>query len=136
MPNFGYGSLKQLDTIHPKLQAVLKEAIKTFDFSVTCGFRNEKDQNAALQSGASKLAWPKSRHNTYPSEAADLLPYPFQPSEDWKDTARFAMMMGHVEAAAQRLGIPIELGMDWDMDQKTIDESFRDFPHVQLKRPI
>lgn len=132
MPSFGYASLKQRDTLHPDLQKVLDEAIKTFDFSITCGHRNKTDQDKAVASKASKLSYPNSKHNKIPSLAADLLPYPFDSKTDWKDLARFARMMGHVESAAKRLGIRIRLGMDWDQDTKTIDESFKDFPHVEL----
>jgi peptidoglycan L-alanyl-D-glutamate endopeptidase CwlK len=133
--SFGIKSNLQRATLHPDLQAVLDEAIKTFNYSIDCGWRGKEAQDKAVRDKASKVNWPNSRHNVTPSEAADLLPYPFK-QEDWKDLARFARMMGHVEAAAAKLGIPIELGMDWDMDSKTIDESFKDFPHVQLKRPV
>lgn len=136
MATFGKASLAQRATLHPDLQKVLDEAIKTFDFSIHCSFRNKQDQDAAFASKASKVKWPNSRHNITPNtEAADCLPYPFK-KEDWKDLSRFARMMGHLESAAVRLGIPVELGMDWDMDQSTIDESFRDYPHIQLKRPV
>lgn len=136
MYSFGILSNLHRSTLHPDLQAVLDEAIKTFNFSITCGFRNKADQEKAFNDKASKVHWPDSRHNVTPyTEAADLCPYPFK-KEDWKDIARFARMMGHVESAAVRLGIAIELGMDWDMDSSTIDEGFKDYPHVQLKRPV
>lgn len=132
MNTFGEWSLKQIDTLHPDLQRVLWEAIKTVNFRVQEGHRGEDAQNAAVQNGNSKLKWPKSMHNSVPSFAVDLLPWPFDFRDDWKDKARFARMMGHVESAALRLGVNIRLGIDWDQDGKTIDETFQDFPHVEL----
>lgn len=133
--HFGYGSLKQRDTLHPDLKKVLDEASKTFNFTILCGYRNEEDQNKAYKEGNSKVKWPDSRHNTYPSEAVDCVPYD-KTGVPWKDVYRFARMMGHIEAAAIRVGVQIELGMDWDMDGDTVEHSFKDFPHVQLKRPV
>ena len=131
MPNFSYGSLKQLDTLHPDLRKVLEEAIKTFDFSVICGFRNEVDQEKAFKDGVSDKHWPESKHNTVPSRAADCVPYD-KTGIPWKDVYRFARMMGHIEAAAVKLGVRIRLGMDWDMDGDTVEHKFKDFPHVEL----
>lgn len=132
MPTFGEQSLRQLATVHPDLRRVLEDAIRYTDFRVLCGHRGEQEQNAAVANGASKLRWPKSMHNSQPSMAADLLPWPFDYGQDWKDLPRFARMMGHVESAAKRLGVKIRLGIDWDRDGKTIDETFRDYPHVEL----
>lgn len=130
---FGYGSLKQRDTLHPDLQKVLDEASNTFNFTIICGYRDKEAQDKAVKDGASETEWPKSRHNVYPSEAADCVPYD-KTGVPWKDVYRFARMMGHIEAAAARVGVEIELGMDWDMDGDTIEHKFKDFPHVQLKR--
>jgi len=132
MPTFGEWSLKQLATLHPDLQAVLEDAIRYVDFRIQEGHRAEDAQNAAYANGASKLQWPKSMHNNKPSHAADLLPWPFDFRDDWKDTARFARLMGHIESAARRRGVKLRFGLDWDRDGKTIDETFRDFPHVEI----
>lgn len=129
--SFGYGSLKQLDTCHPDLVKVLNEAIRTVDFTVVQGFRNEADQNKAFAEGNSKKKWPDGKHNQFPSRAVDITPYPFK-QEDWKDQVRFGVVIGHIQSAAVRLGIRIRCGLDWDMDGKTIDETFKDFGHVEL----
>jgi peptidoglycan L-alanyl-D-glutamate endopeptidase CwlK len=129
MASFGYGSLKQLDTIHPDLRKVLEEAIKTFDFTVICGHRGEAEQNRAVAEGKSQLKWPNSKHNSYPSRAADCAPYPIDWSE--KEKARFLVMAGHIEAAAIRLGIKVRFG--WDFNQNHLnDDNFKDLPHVEL----
>lgn len=42
------------------------------DVHVSHVFRDEEDQNAAFESGASKLKWPNSKHNMIPAEAIDI----------------------------------------------------------------
>lgn len=130
---FGKKSLEVRSQLHPDLQKVVDEASKTFNFSLICGHRNKEDQNRAFAEGNSKVQWPNSRHNSTPSEACDAAPYE-KTGVPWKDSYRFARMMGHIEAAAVRVGVEIELGMDWDMDGNTIEHSFKDFPHFQLKK--
>lgn len=119
---FGYGSLKQRDTLHPDLKKVVDEVSNTFNCTILCGFRNEEEQNKAFKEGKSTFQWPKSRHNTNPSEAVDLCPYPV----DWNDKQSFAVMAGHVLAAAERVGVELEWGGNW--------KSFPDLPHFQLKK--
>jgi len=126
MPAFGKRSLDCLSTCHPDIQRLMHEAIRTatpdLDFAVICGHRSKADQNAAVAAGNSKTPWPRSRHNTMPSEAADIVPYPI----DWNDTARFRKLAAHVKATADRLGIAVEWGGDW--------KSFVDMPHWQLPK--
>jgi peptidoglycan L-alanyl-D-glutamate endopeptidase CwlK len=76
MPKFSRRSIIALSSCHPDLQVLLNYAIKTFDFTVTEGFRNEADQNKAYASGNSKVRWPNGKHNTKPSLAVDIYPYP------------------------------------------------------------
>lgn len=122
MPAFGKNSLKQLATMRPDLQKVFNEAIQEIDFSLLCGFRNEKDQNEAYEKGASKLRWPKSRHNTSPSEAGDATPYPL----NWGDIESFKKLAAVIKKAAKKVGVEVEWGGDW--------VKFPDYPHWQLKR--
>ena len=130
---FGKKSLEVRSQLHPDLQKVVDEASKTFNFSLICGHRNKEDQNKAFAEGNSKAQWPNSRHNSTPAEACDVAPYE-KTGVPWKDLYRFARLMGHIEAAAVRVGVEIELGMDWDMDGNTIEHNFKDFPHFQLKK--
>lgn len=120
--SFGYGSLKQLNTLHPDLIKVMNEAIKTYDFTIVCGHRNQADQEKAFKGGQSKLHWPDSRHNSLPSEAVDCAPYPV----DWTDHQEFSVMAGHILSAAVRLGIELEWGGHWT--------NLVDRPHFQLKK--
>ena len=90
------------------------------DFSVLCGHRNEEDQNAAYRSGVSKARWGESEHNSLPSKAVDICPWPV----DWEDRESFARLIGRIEHIADQLGIEIRWGGDF--------ESLSDMPHIEL----
>lgn len=127
---FGSSSQKRLDTCHPLLQVILNEAIQYIDFSVTCGHRNEADQNAAFNSvpQRSKVKFPDSKHNSLPSIAVDVAPYPV----DWNDIKRFAYLMGILKGIAMAHGIKVRTGVDWDSDGDITDHKFMDWPHLEL----
>lgn len=128
MPSFGATSKANLATCHPDLQRVLNEAIKYVDFSVTCGFRNQADQDKAFAEGKSKLKWPNGEHNKQPSRAADVAPSPC----DWNDAEAFTLLSGIIYGVACMMGIRMRLGSDWDMDLNIKEHSFKDRPHVEL----
>jgi peptidoglycan L-alanyl-D-glutamate endopeptidase CwlK len=132
MPVFGPESLRQRATLHPRLQLVLDEAIKYFDFSIIEGFRGKEAQNAAYAKHLSQLPWPLGNHNKSPSTAADIAPYPVDWKEGEKPHLRFAFMMGVVYMAAKKVGVKVRFGMDWNRNLDMRDEGFIDMPHVEL----
>ena len=130
MPSFSKRSLDHLETCDARIQKVLNAAIKNGpDFVVICGHRNEADQNKAFDEGKSKVRWPNGRHNTLPSKAVDIVPYPV----DWNDLDRFRVLISYVLGIAEVMGVPMRSGFDWDGDWDEKDERFRDFPHLELK---
>lgn len=128
MPTFSALSAARLATCHQKLQDVLNEAIKQVDFTIICGHRGQEEQDEAVRLGRSKLSWPLSKHNTMPSLAVDIAPYPV----DWQDTARFARLYGYIERIAHEQGVKLRWGGDWNSNWRTSDEKFLDMPHVEL----
>lgn len=120
MPTFSKKSLEKLATVDRRLYDICSEAIKYTDFAVICGHRNEQDQNLAYETGTSKLQWPNSKHNTSPSQAVDIVPYPI----DWKDIERFKRLAIVMKKAASDLQIGISWGGDW--------KRFKDYPHWEL----
>ena len=120
MYKFGKQSQKHRKTLHPDLQIVLDEAIKIYDFSITCGHRGKDAQNKAFKDNKSTKQWPNSRHNSIPSEAVDICPYPV----DWKDVEEFFFLAGIIMAVAHLHGIKLIWGGRWT-DPK-------DCPHFQL----
>ncbi len=128
MPKFGKRSQRNLSTAHEDLQRLFNEVIKYFDCSVICGYRNEHDQNEAYHSGRSKLPFPRGKHNSLPSMAVDVIPYPI----DWQDIKRMYMFVGFVRAVAGFMDIKIRCGADWDGDTEVRDQNFHDLPHFEL----
>lgn len=122
MPAFSQRSLDRLRSCHPDLQAVFLEVIKEVDVTILCGFRNQADQDEAFAQGMSKLRWPESRHNSKPSQAVDVAPWPI----NWDDHQSFRKLAVVVERVAARLGIQLVWGGDW--------RSFPDLPHWELPR--
>lgn len=121
-------SQARLDTCHPDLQAVLNEVIKKVDFTVICGHRSQAEQDLAFHTGKSKLRFPRSKHNTTPSKAVDIAPYPI----DWNNRERFYFLAGIVLGTADRMGIQLRFGGDWDRDGNITDNNFDDLVHFEI----
>jgi len=128
MPSFSRTSLSRLNTCDERLQRLFKEVVKTWDCSILCGHRSKEDQNKAFDSGRSKLRYPQSSHNSLPSMAVDVAPYPI----DWNDLGAFYMFAGYVMRIAEEMGVAIRYGGDWDGDKKTADQRFNDLPHWEI----
>lgn len=118
-------SKKKLDTCHSFLQQLVFEVLKTADVTVVCGHRTEAEQNDAYDKGASKLKWPHSKHNAYPSMAVDVVPYPI----DWNDIERFKKLSVIVKEAWIKLGLDNTYTLVWGGDWK----SFKDYPHWEIR---
>lgn len=125
---FSKKSIDNLSTLHIDLQKILLETIKYRDFSIICGHRNEADQNKAFAEGKSKLKFPLSKHNSNPSLAVDIAPYPI----DWNDTRMFIDLIRFIQGIAiGKFGIRIRAGADFNGDWLKND-SFLDYPHIEL----
>lgn len=136
MPSFGERSQKHLKTCHPDLQALLNECIKHFDFSVIEGHRTDQRQKELHAEGKSEKdgKYRKSRHQSYPSEAADIMPWPpeLHGINVWDDMNRWALFIGKVQGIAIQLGIEIRAGIDWNGDGSLKDHRLVDAPHIEL----
>jgi hypothetical protein len=128
MPKYSKQSAGRLSTCDPRLQDVFNEVIKHFDCSVLQGHRGQIEQNECVRRGTSKTPWPKSKHNSIPSKAADVAPYPI----DWSDRERFAHFAGFVLGIAVLKGVKLRWGGDWNQDRKTKDERFFDAVHFEI----
>jgi peptidoglycan LD-endopeptidase CwlK len=128
MPSFGKKSLEKLGELHPKLQQVLIEAIKHVDFSIYEGHRSSALQQLYFDAGTSKAKPGQSKHNKFPSEAADLWAYPI----DWEQTEQQCYIAGVILGIASQMGIKVRWGYDWDRDGDTRDNKFNDMPHFEV----
>lgn len=121
-------SKKHLEESHPLLQELFSEVIKVINCRVIEGERTKEEQNRLYAAGKSKLKWPRSKHNSTPSLAVDVVPYPI----DWRDYKRFYYFAGIVKGIAYSMDINIRWGGDWDSDNDFEDQSFHDLPHFEL----
>jgi len=104
------------------------EVVKHRDCTVVCGFRSQVEQDEAYRSGHSRLKFPNSKHNQYPSCAVDVIPYPV----NWNDLDSFLLFIGFVKGVASQMGIEVISGIDWDNDWDIEETTFMDYPHFQL----
>ena len=128
MSTFSAFSREQLESCDARLQAVFNHVIIYFDCKVLEGHRNEALQRLYFRQHKSKVDWPDGKHNSFPSMAADVMPYPV----DWRDTERICYFAGFVMATALSMGIKIRWGKDWDGDTDLNDQKFCDSPHYEL----
>ncbi len=129
MPKFSERSKKNLSFCDVRLQELFNEVIHHFDCIIICGHRNKAEQTEAYNNGKSKLRYPKSRHNSLPSMAVDVSPYPVE----WGNIHRFIFFAGFVLGTAKQRGIPLRWGGDWDQDTQTKDNKFDDLVHFEIK---
>ena len=129
MPRYSKRSKERLASCDERLQEIFNEVIKHVDCSVLEGYRNKERQNKLYDEGPTKVKYPNGRHNTNPSKAADVTPYPV----DWKDRERQTLFAGFVIGIARGMGYRIRWGGDWDMDFKVMDNRFDDFPHFEIR---
>lgn len=117
-------SLTRLEGVHPRLVALVREAIalSPVDFMVMEGLRTPERQAALIRAGASQTK--QSRHLTgHAVDVAALVDG--QVRWDWPLYPRIAAAF---RAAAARQGTPIVWGGDWP--------SLRDGPHFELDRKV
>jgi peptidoglycan L-alanyl-D-glutamate endopeptidase CwlK len=146
-------SRERLKGVHPDLVRVVELAIglSMQDFSVLEGVRSRPRQAALYGQGRTraelqergvnpdlaqptlpKVTWTlRSNHFAGPDglgRAVDLVPYPV----DWNDTTKFDQIAHAMLGAAERLGIDLRWGADWDMDGRPRERGESDSPHFEL----
>ena len=128
MPSFSRQSAEKLATCDERLQRLFEFVVLKFDCTVLEGHRNEERQNEMQRIGKSQVSYPNSKHNSNPSRAVDVAPYPI----DWNDRERFTYFAGFVRGVAESIGVNIRWGGDWDGDWQVRDNNFDDLPHFEL----
>lgn len=128
MPNFSNYSKQKLQSCHNDLQIVMNDVVEIFDIKIAEGHRGEADQNRYFNEGFSKLKFPNSKHNSYPSLAVDVDPFPI----NFNLKERYYYMAGIVKMVALKHGIAIRWGGDWDSDNDFYDQTLYDLRHFEL----
>ena len=122
-------------TCDPRLRVLLSVVADGFDCTIVQGRRDKATQDKYFAEGKSKLQWPKSKHNVLEpemlSKAVDTTPY-INGKMVW-DASQCYFFAGYVLGTADRLGINIRWGGDWDMDRDLSDNTFNDLVHFELK---
>lgn len=143
MPNFSHLSKQRLEQCHPDLQILMNEVILQIDISILHGYRSPETQFEIFKKGRKLVdgKWiktgktftqldgfkKKSKHNSIPSLAVDVAPYPV----NWKEIDRFkttAIIIKQIYKTlkdAGKIESDIVWGGDWD--------SFKDYPHWEIK---
>lgn len=130
MPAFSQRSRDRLATCHPSLQRLFEEVVKHWDCTILEGHRGQEAQDEAFRTGRSQLRWPNGNHNSLPSMAVDVSPYPVV----WEDWHRWYAFAGFVLGVASQMGLAVRSGLDWDGDFDFKDQRFNDAPHFELVR--
>lgn len=125
---YSKSSADKLASCHEDLQLVFNLVLQHIDTTVIEGHRPESRQNELYRTGKSQLQWPEGKHNSTPSLAIDVAPYPI----NWKDRERFTLYAGFVLGIAASKGIKLRWGGDWDMDNQVADNNFDDLVHFEL----
>lgn len=124
MASFGKQSEAMLKGVDPRLVKICRMAVEVLDFQVLDGVRTLEEQRINVLRGKSKTMDSKHLHG----RAVDLAPYPI----DWTDTEMFCVLAGVMKSAAHAMGVRLRWGGDWDSDNSTRDERFRDYGHFEL----
>lgn len=147
MATWGKKSREVLGSCVNQIQDLFNEVIKYFDCKGIYGYRNQELQFELFKRGRIEKngVWvvenkllvitncdgyiKKSNHNFLPSKAIDIAPYPI----NWRDINRMYYFAGFVKGIAQKMGIKIRWGGDWDGDTDLNDQTFNDLVHFEVK---
>lgn len=135
MFRFSKKSLAQLDTVDPRLKALAIQvlSISPIDFTIVQGRRTVAQSAQNIKNGTSFLSDPsKSKHVT--GEAIDFAPY-VNGKLDWDDREKFWTIAKLFKQEAEKMGIKVRLGADWNGSGSYKDEVQRgtfDGGHVEL----
>lgn len=136
MARFSPLSRGKLEGCDQQLIKVMEKVLDSgYDCSILEGYRSSKKQDEYFKSGKSKVKGGDSKHNTSPSRAVDVSPYPIP--KKWgegnsKEKAKFYHFAGYVLATANSLGVKLRWGGDWDSDNNFNDQTFDDLLHFEL----
>ena len=146
MPKFSKKSLDRLAQLDPALQSILHVAIKYGpDFTILTGHRRRREQEEAVRKGLSRVHWPNGKHNSLPSTAVDIAPWPIdwgegksRPARETQEAInRFRRLCSFIMGVAVGMGVELRWGGDWDRDWSELDEKgLRDFGHLEIFRKL
>ena len=136
MPGWSKSSQAKLDTCDPRIIEILDIVVKHHDCKVLWGHRTEQQQNDLYDQipRVTHKKWPDSKHNSLPSIAVDVAPWPIPHKwgKDWIHRVKFYELKAAIFLTAAQLGYTIRWGGDWDMDKDYTDNTFNDLVHFEV----
>jgi peptidoglycan L-alanyl-D-glutamate endopeptidase CwlK len=141
MNTFGARSERNLVGVHPSLVAWAREVIKYMDVCILDGggLRTQAQATANAINGTGVKNSLHMKQADGFGHALDLIPYPI----NWKDTKRFDELREIGYREADKMGLLIQNGADWDMDGIAWERkddggaagNEHDGPHWQIPQP-
>lgn len=135
MPSFGRMSVSRLSTCDRRWKRILQEVVTYYDCTIITGHRTEEEQNIKFAEGTSEVSWPSSKHNSNPSMAVDVAPWPIPVDwgdKEWKERTKFYELKAIIFFVAAKQGVEIRWGGDWDRDYDYLDNKFDDLIHFEI----
>lgn len=140
---FSKRSLDNLVGVHPRLVDTAHDVIKcgVADFSVNEGLRTYERQAQLFKDGKTKTMRSKHlQHGDGYAHAIDVYPSPIDMKKviagDEREIVRFGVLYGAFYVYGLKNGIELTWGGDWDNDGQTLDHTFFDAPHIEIKRVL
>ncbi len=129
MFRYSESSQRKIVTCAVDLHHLFYAVLKHFDHTIVWGHRSKEQQNTLYDGGFSKLRFPMSEHNAWPSRAVDAVPYP----GGYSNPQEMRYFAGFVMGMAASMDIRLRWGGDWDMDTDLDDQKFNDLGHFELR---
>jgi len=129
--SWGAKSLAVRATLDERLQLLVDKLLWYMDVSLLDGYRDERQQAELYGLEKTQVRWPHSKHNSEPSMAVDMQPYP-RPENENELWAALGYMAGLCYMIAERHGFAVRWGGDWNRDGDLTDNNFDDLFHIEL----
>ena len=133
MRSWSEKSLDIRSTLDNRLILMVDALLEYMDVSLVSGHRDEREQSLLYHGTPqrSQLKWPDSKHNTFPSLAIDMQPYPYPDNEN-DLRAALGYMAGLCYIIAERNAFSIRWGGDWNRNGSVTDNGFDDLFHIEI----
>ena len=132
-------SKRNLNTCNKAIQGAVLYLLHHMDVGVIEGHRGEDRQNLLYVKKKTKLKYPNSSHNGYPSDAVDLMVFVvgigYIDEQTCPDKWRqyYGYIAGLLHGYCELNGYDFRWGGNWDSDADFSDQNFDDLVHFEIK---
>ncbi|MBL4673301.1 MAG: hypothetical protein JKX81_13670 [Arenicella sp.] len=139
MNSYSHKSKQHLLECHVDLQVLFAFVLQTADHTVLEGYRSLQRQREKFLAAESKVQ--QGKHNTIPSMAVDVSPYPIPVNwgagsrdeyEKFRYFAFYVLGVADMLKATGQIKNDVRWGGDWDGDHDVTDQTFHDLVHFEL----